>query len=352
MKKINLAVVFGGKSDEHEVSLKGAREVMNNLDQEKYNIIPIAITKKGNWLVGSKGDEYMSLNLPDAQKAGGVSLEQSQSLVTTEGHSLMQSDANLPIDLFLPIGAGAFIEDGTIQGLFEAMARPYVFSGILASALAMNKSKTKVIAKNAGLKVAKEMILNKNKKYNLENIVKKIGLPAVIKPMASGSSVGISIVDSVEKLNSAIKEAFAYSEEVMIEQFIKGRELTVAVLGNKNPKALPVVEIIPKISTFFDYKAKYEVGGSEEVCPAKIPDDIARKVQKYAIKIFKGLGCRDLSRADFIWNTIDNKLYFLEINTIPGMTSTSLAPKAAKAAGYNFTHFLDKLIEEALRRCA
>lgn len=349
MKKLNLAVVFGGKSDEHEVSLKGAREVMNNLDPEKYNVIPIAVTKKGNWLVGDNGSEYMKLNLPNAQTAGGVSVEQSQGLVTTEG-SFPSEDLISSIDLFLPIGAGAFIEDGTVQGMFEAMDQPYVFSGVLASALAMNKSKTKVIAKSAGLKVAKEMILNKNKKYNLENVIKKIGLPAVTKPTTSGSSVGISISDSAEKLDIAIKEAFAYGSEVMIEQFIKGRELTAAVIGNKNPKALPIVEIIPKISTFFDYKAKYEVGGSEEVCPANIPDDIAKKAQKYAIKIFKSLGCRDLSRADFIWSATDNKLYFLEINTIPGMTSASLAPKAAKAAGYSFGEFLDKIIGEALKR--
>lgn len=349
MGKLNLAVVFGGKSDEHEVSLKGAREVMNNLDPSKYNVIPVAVTKKGNWLVGDKGSEYMKLNLPNAQTAGGVSIEQSQSLVTTEG-SFPQEDLISEVDLFLPIGAGAFIEDGTLQGMFEVMDKPYVFSGVLASALAMNKSKTKVIAKSAGLKVAKEMMLNKSKKYNLENIIKKIGLPAVIKPVASGSSVGISVVDSAEKLDSAIKEAFAYSEEVMIEQFVKGRELTAAVIGNKNPKALPIIEIIPKISTFFDYKAKYEAGGSEEVCPADIPADIAKKAQKYAIKIFKALGCRDLSRADFIWSATDNKLYFLEINTIPGMTSASLAPKAAKAAGFTFGAFLDKLIGEALKR--
>ena len=349
MKKLNLAVVFGGKSDEHEVSLKGAREVMNNLDSGKYNVITIAVTRKGNWLIGDKGAKYMDLNLPDAQTAGGVSIEKSQSLVTTEG-TFPQGDLISSIDLFLPIGAGAFIEDGTIQGMFEAMDVRYVFSGVLASALAMNKSKTKVIAKSAGLKVAREMLLHKNKKYNLENVIKKIGLPAVTKPTTSGSSVGISISDSAEKLDVAIKEAFMYSDEVMIEQFVKGRELTAGVMGNKNLKALPIVEIIPKISTFFDYRAKYEAGGSEEVCPANIPDDIAKKAQKYAIKIFKALGCRDLSRADFIWNVTDNKLYFLEINTIPGMTSASLAPKAAKAAGFTFGTFLDKLISEALKR--
>jgi len=141
-----------------------------------------------------------------------------------------------------------------------------------------------------------------------------------------------------------------YGPEVLLEKFIKGRELTVAIFGNKPPRAFPVVEIIPKVSAFFDYKAKYEIGGSEEVCPAKIPDDIRKKVQKQAVKIFKAVGCQDLSRADFIWNEADDKLYFLEINTIPGMTATSLAPQAAAAAGMEFGRFLDKLIGEALKR--
>jgi D-alanine-D-alanine ligase len=136
----------------------------------------------------------------------------------------------------------------------------------------------------------------------------------------------------------------------MLEQFIKGRELTVAVMGNKSPKALPVTEIVPKISGFYDYKAKYQDGGSEHVCPAQMSDDIRKKVQKYAVKIFKILGCRDLARADFILSENDGKLYFLEINTIPGMTATSLAPEAAKAAGMEFSEFLDKLIYEARKK--
>lgn len=353
--KIKIGLIFGGKSGEHEVSLKSAKEVMDNLDKDKYDIVPIAITKKGNWLVGTKGHAYLNLNLPRAEMAGGVSLEHSQSLVAEDKERILagftESDADEgKIDLVFPIGHGAYIEDGKIQGLLEMLGIPYLFSGTLASALAMNKQKTKLVAKSAGLKVAKEIILKQNKKYNTVKIIKKLSLPIVVKPIESGSSVGMSICRQENELDSAIGKAFEYSEDVMLEQFIQGRELTVAVMGNVHSKALPVVEIIPKVSDFFSYEAKYQAGGSEEVCPADIPEEIRKKAQRYAIKIFKALDCHDLARADFIWEETTGKIYFLEINTIPGMTSASLAPKAAKAAGLAFPQFLDKLIELGMKR--
>jgi len=353
MTKINLAVIFGGKSGEHEVSLKSADQVMGALDKNKYNIIPIAITKGGHWLIGEKGRQYIDENLSLAQQEGGVSVEQSQKLVNVaEKNNLTfsEGEAGEKINLVLPIVHGPFVEDGKLQGMLDMLNIPYVFSGTLASALAMNKHKTKLMAKSAGVKIAKEIIINKNKKCSLEKVIAKLSLPIVIKPIELGSSVGINIAKTKEELEMGIKKTLEYGDEVMLEQFIKGRELTVAVMGNKSPKALPVIEIIPKVSTFFDYKAKYQAGGSEEVCPAQIPDEITKKVQKYAVKVFKVVGCRDLARADFIWGKVGGKLYFLEINTIPGMTATSLAPQAARAAGMEFSEFLDKLIVEALKR--
>jgi D-alanine-D-alanine ligase len=359
MIKLNLAVIFGGQSGEHEVSLKSSNQVMSALNPEKYNIIPIAITKGGNWLIGEKGKQYMEENLPLAQQEGGVSLEQSQKLVSNNERNIInfaEGDlGDLKIDLALPIVHGPYVEDGKLQGMLEMLGIPYVFSGTLASALSMNKYKTKLIAKKAGLTIAKDMVVGK--KYKTEKIVKKLNLPVVVKPIELGSSVGINIAKTEDELKGSIDKALELGNEVLLEQFIKGRELTVAVMGNKSPKALPVIEIIPKVSTFFDYKAKYQTGGSEEVCPAQISDDITKKVQKYAVKVFKALGCRDLARVDFIWNVDPSinsrqagKLYFLEINTIPGMTATSLAPQAAKAAGMEFSDFLDKLIEGSLKR--
>jgi len=355
MAKLNMAVIFGGQSGEHEVSLKSANQVMSALNTEKYNIIPIAITKGGNWLLGDKGKQYMEENLLLTQQEGGITIEQSQKLVSTvnnnDDFTYIEGDTGgLKIDLALPIVHGPFVEDGKLQGMLGMLGIPFVFSGTMASAMAMHKQKTKLVAKYSGIKIAKEVVVTKNKKYNLDKIIAKLNLPIVIKPIELGSSVGVVIARTKEELDEGIKKALEYGPEVLLEQFIKGRELTVAVFGNKSPKALPVIEIIPKVSTFFDYKAKYQSGGSEEVCPAEIPEDVTKKVQRYAVKIFKNIGCCDLARADFIWDTEKNKLYFLEINTIPGMTSTSLAPQAAKAAGMEFSDFLDKLIGEALKR--
>lgn len=355
MAKLKIGLVFGGQSREHEVSLKSAKVVWDNLDKNKYDVIPIAITKKGKWLVGSKGSEYMELNLPQAEREGGISVKQSQSLVVAESDqglaNFFEGDSfEQKIDLMFPIGHGEYIEDGRLQGMFEMLGMPYVFSGTLSSALAMDKSKTKLIAKNVGLKVAKEIKLNNKQKFYPEKIVKKLGLPVVVKPVAAGSSVGVSICNEADDLKDKITKALEKNNEVMLEQFIKGRELTVAVMGNKKPEALPVVEIIPKVAGFFSYEAKYQQGGSDEICPAEIPEEIRKKVQKYAVKIFKALDCKDLARADFIWSENDNKLYFLEINTIPGMTGTSLAPKAALAAGMSFPQFLDKLVDLAVER--
>ncbi|HPN96759.1 MAG TPA: D-alanine--D-alanine ligase family protein [Candidatus Moranbacteria bacterium] len=353
MEKLNLAIIFGGQSGEHEVSLKSANQVMSAISKEKYNIIPIAITKGGNWLIGEKGKQYMDENLPLAQTEGGVSHEQSQKLVgavENNNFNFIQGGADKKIDLVLPIVHGQYVEDGKLQGMLEMIGIPYVFSGTLASSLAMNKHKTKLIAKSVGIKIAKEVMVAKGKKHNSDKIISKLNLPIVIKPVESGSSVGINIAKNKEELEAGIQKALEYGSEVLLEQFIKGRELTVAVMGNKSPKALPVIEIIPKISSFYNYDAKYQDGGSEHICPAEITDDTRKKVQKYAVKIFKAIGCRDLARADFIFSENDSKLYFLEINTIPGMTATSLAPQAAKAVGMEFPDFLDKLIKEALGR--
>ncbi|HLD34422.1 MAG: hypothetical protein A2259_01075 [Candidatus Moranbacteria bacterium RIFOXYA2_FULL_43_15] len=345
MKKLNLAVIFGGQSGEHEVSLRSANQVMNALDKEKYEIIPIAITKAGRWIVGDASREYLENNLAKAGQEGGVETAPDN----IENKNIFSGELPL-IDLVLPIVHGSYVEDGRLQGMLEMLGIPYVFSGTLPSALAMNKRKTKIIARSAGLKIAKDIVIAKNKKYNPEKIIAKLNLPIVIKPLELGSSVGTSLANSKEELEEGIKTALKYGDEVLLEQFIEGREFTVAVMGTKSPKALPVIEIIPKVSGWFDYRAKYEAGGSEEICPAQIPDEIRKKVQNYAVKIFKAIGCRDLARADFIWSGVDNKLYFLEINTIPGMTATSLAPQSAKAAGMEFSKFLDKLINGAIAR--
>jgi D-alanine-D-alanine ligase len=342
--KKQIAVIFGGQSGEHEVSIKSASQVIEALDRNKYDVIPIAITKSGYWLIGKESEEYLEENLEKASQEGGV----KNDFFPKNRNKLPQEFP--AIDLVLPIMHGTFGEDGKLQGTLEMLGLPYAFSGTLASALAMNKNKTKTIVKAVGLKVAEDLVIAKNEEYDLEKIIKKLNFPMVVKPLELGSSVGIELVNTKEELNLAIKKAFEYGKEVLLEKFIKGRELTVPVMGNQKPEALAVIEIIPKVAGWFDYKAKYEVGGSEEVCPAKIPEKIRGKVQSNAIKAFKAVGCCDLARADFIWDDANDEIYFLEINTIPGVTSTSLVPQSAQVAGMNFSIFLDRLIEMAFER--
>ncbi|MEM4270558.1 MAG: D-alanine--D-alanine ligase family protein [Candidatus Pacearchaeota archaeon] len=357
-KKINLAVIFGGRSGEHEVSLSSARGVMKNLDKEKYNVIPIAITKGGNWLIGEKADEYMKMNEDKIGKEGAISLEDSQKLVTTKSEernffNYAEGELKDKVDLVLPILHGPYGEDGRLQGILDMLGVPYVFSGVLAHAIGMNKPKAKIIAARAGVPVAKDKVIKKNEEINLENIISELDLPLMVKPSELGSSVGVSLAKTREDLERGIDNAFSHGEEVLLEQYIKGKEFTVTVMENSpsgKTEALAVTEIIPLISEFYDYKAKYEDGGSKHVIPAEISKEDETRIKKYAVDTFKSIGCNDLARVDFLWSEKENEYYFTDINTIPGMTPTSLAPEAAALAGMNFMQFLDKLIEGAMRR--
>jgi len=347
MNKLNLAVIFGGKSSEHEVSLSSAMGVINALDKEKYNIIPIAITKSGNWLIGNEGEKYIEKFKDQAGIENGISIEESKALVPAKSKNISEYKEKNKIDLVFPILHGPYGEDGRIQGMLDIVGIPYVFSGVLTHALAMNKAKAKIIIKNSGVQIADDLVIDKD--YNLEEIQDKIKLPVVIKPAELGSSVGVSIAKNEDELKKGIETALKHDKEVIIEEYIKGREFTVTIMGNENPEVLAITEIIPVISEFYDYKAKYEEGGSKHVCPADLPKDIQKKMENGAVTAYKALGCNDLSRADFILSE-KNEPYFIEINTIPGMTPTSLAPEAAKVEGMNFTEFLDRIIDGALNR--
>lgn len=309
MVKIRLALLAGGISGERNISLRTSEKIFEALNKSKYKI--------------SRYDPKTDLK------------------------RFFNDAVDKKFDLVFPALHGPYGEDGRLQGMLDMIGMPYIFSGCLASALAMDKEKSKIIAQTAGLDTAQYEVITKNK-FDSAEVAKSLSLPVVIKPLELGSSVGISIAQNEKELRGGIVKALEYGERVLLEKFIRGRELTVPVMGRGgNIKALPVIEIIPKVSEWFDHKAKYEVGGSDEICPAKIPDDIRNKAQEMAVKIFKAIGCKDLARADFIWSADDDKLYFLEINTIPGMTATSLTPKAAKVAGMEFGEFLDKLIAGA-----
>lgn len=311
MQKINLALLMGGVSGEREVSLSTGKKILEALSEEKYEVS----------VYDPKSDlRRFLIDVLDGE-----------------------------IDVVFPALHGPFGEDGKLQGMLDMLGVPYVFSGCLASSLAMNKHKAKIVAKDAGVPVLEDLKIRKNQALNYNEIAEQLGLPIVVKPGELGSSVGMAIARTKGELAEAIEKAFSFGKTALLEKFANGRELTVTVMDRSEPVALPVIEIIPKKSQWFDYRAKYEEGACEEICPAKIPDETKQRVQDLALKVFSAIGCEDLARADFIWDDKEDRIYFLEINTIPGMTATSLAPQAAQAAGMEFSKFLDALIENNLK---
>jgi D-alanine-D-alanine ligase len=343
-KKINLAIIFGGQSGEHQVSLSSASGVIENLNQNLYNSSYFLITQKGKWIAGEKAEEYLQLsqNFQDNR----IKIEQIIETNSTNGlNELIQSE----IDLVVPILHGPFGEDGKLQGLLEIIKLPYLFSNVLAQALAMNKFKAKIIAKNENILTANSLTFNYQDKIDIDEIEKVLNFPIVVKPAELGSSVGMSLVKNKSELRIGIDQALKVDRNILLEEFISGREKTTTVIDLVDGvQAVGITEIIAQKADWFDYQSKYEVGGSQHICPAKIPYEVDQQIKLQAVKIFQAIGCRDLARVDFIWDDQNNKIYFLEINTIPGMTSTSLAPEMIIQSGLPLNVFLDKLIKRRL----
>lgn len=314
---------MGGSSSEHKVSLATGQNVIDNLDKSKYLPAVIKISKTSQWSLNGK--------LTSQEEALG-------------GHDLVFNALH-----------GTFGEDGKVQGILEHAGIKYTGSGIAGSAIAMDKFHSREIFKLAGLNTPRTMKLKRGENYtaHLNFFINKIvKLPVVVKPCANGSSVGVSVVDDVSSLDKAFADAFKSDKEVLVEEFIKGRELTCGVLENFNGEtvgALPVTEIIPlKDHNFFDYDAKYKTGHSNEITPAPIDDALTKKAQDIAIRAHQVLGCKGYSRTDMILKNGNGTIYVLETNTLPGLTNNSLLPKAAKAAGLTFCQLLDKIIESSL----
>ncbi|MGA3085396.1 MAG: D-alanine--D-alanine ligase [Thermodesulfobacteriota bacterium] len=307
MKKINLALILGGLSNEREISLKSGEEVQRALNPDRYQV-----------------------SIYDLK----------------EGLSRLVADAPR-IDAALIILHGRFGEDGTVQGLLELLGIPYQGSGVLGSAIAMNKRLTKTLYRLEGLPVARDRVVQQGNPLALKSVLDELGWPIVVKPNSEGSSIGIRMAKDSKELCVSVEKAFALDKEVLLEEYIKGREITVGVIGNQSLQALPVVEIIPKkVHEFYNYEAKYQEKASKEICPAEMPESITRRAQEYALRAHKTLNLRGYSRTDMIVR--GEEIVLLETNTIPGMTQTSLLPLAAMAAGMDFSTLLDRLIELAL----
>jgi D-alanine-D-alanine ligase len=307
MKKIRLALLAGGISSERSVSLNSGNQVFEALDKQKYDIVRY----------DPKTDlKQLVMDAPD-------------------------------IDAALIILHGPFGEDGTVQGLLDLLDIPYQGAGVLGSAVAMNKLLSKRLYQKADIPTPDFCSLTANDAADIPQLIRDLGLPLVVKPACAGSSVGMTIVKKEADMDRAIQEGFAHDDTLIVESYISGVELTCGVLGNDDPKALPVIEIIPgQGHEYFDFNAKYVAGETEEICPARIDDDLTRRVQELAVRSHQALFLKGYSRTDMM--LAGNDLFVLETNTIPGMTATSLYPQSAAEAGYSFSRLLDTLIQLAM----
>ena len=306
-KECRVALLAGGTSGEREISIASGKGAKGALEEAGFTV---------EWIDPAKSEDLKRL------------IDEKFDVAFLTLHGKMG-------------------EDGTVQGMLELLHIPYTCSGVQASANAMDKIKSKILYMTGDIPTAKFKQLNYGQEIDYDELVKTIGIPCVVKPATEGSALGVEIVESAEDLPAAIDRVFAIDKLALIESFVEGTEVTAAVLGNEDPRGLPVIKIVPKKGEFYDFESKYAPGGSEHICPAPIDPDITAKIQEYAIIAHKVLGCRGVSRSDFIIDK-DGVPWILETNTIPGMTATSLLPDAAKADGMTFPELCTKLIEFAL----
>jgi len=383
MKKLRVGVLFGGRSGEHEVSLLSAASVLKAINQDKYEVVPIGITKEGQWVSPGHAEKllrgedlpqetgrHLRAGNPEATASAAVlakgeavivpPVPQSDSLVPFETKARV-ADHGITVDVIFPVLHGTFGEDGTIQGLLELADIPYVGAGVLGSAAGMDKDVMKRLFAAAGLPIVKHLtILRSHWESNSGKVTReiegKLRYPLFVKPANLGSSVGISKARSRKELGPAIEIAAGYDRKVVIEQGVggkkhKARELECSVLGNDEPRASIVGEIVPS-AEFYDYNAKYLDEGSQLIIPAKITKKQMKQVQEMAVRAFQAVDCSGLARVDFLMDPTSGKIYVNEINTMPGFTSISMYPKLWAASGVDYPELIDRLVQLALERHA
>lgn len=354
MNKFNLLVIFGGASSEHSVSLVSSASVIDNLNKDVYNVIKVGITKEGKWLLTNSTTDKIKNGDWENEKDNTEAVLSPNT--NTKGLIVLKDNkySILPVDVIFPVLHGQNGEDGTIQGLFELADIPYVGCGVASSANCMDKSNTKIILEKYNILGAKWKLIynndfNKDTEKEIIDIEKIFTYPVFIKPSSTGSSIGISKAKNTDELIIAIKEASKYGNKIIIEEFIDGAEIEVAVLGNENPIVSVCGEIAPA-RDFYDYTAKYQDDNSLLFIPARIDETTANLVREIALLAYKALDCKGLSRIDFFVNKATKKIILNEINTIPGFTSISMYPKLFDASGIPYPKLLDKLIEFALQK--
>ena len=359
-KKIRVAVLFGGRSTEHEVSLRSATNVIQHLDTNQFDIIPVGIDKQGSWFLGqdvfTKSVEHQAV--PPLTN-------DNQTWFTPEsvGKSVTQTDANeleeKVFDVIFPIVHGTFCEDGTLQGLLELADLPYVGCGVLASSIGMDKDISKRLVSLAGVNVAPYLVIKHGQwlsqpSHWMKEVTNTISYPVFVKPANAGSSIGITKVKSEDQLASAIEEAFKFDTKILVEKALNVQELELAVLESLEPGADPMVSIVGEIRPsheFYSYDAKYiDDKGAELFIPAPVSEQIAEKARVAAKKIFAALECEGMARVDLFLDKDTQTIYFNEINTIPGFTKISMYPKLMEASGVSYAELLTHLIQLAVIR--
>jgi D-alanine-D-alanine ligase len=389
MKKLRVGILFGGRSGEHEVSLLSAASVFNAIDKDKYEVVPIGITKEGHWVTAADAERLLkgefrhplerhlragdpentpgaavlangeAVVVPPEPQQHGVSLKAFRTDVGSQALTRRVSDRAINVDVVFPVLHGTFGEDGTIQGLLELADLPYVGAGVLGSAAGMDKDIMKSLFRAAGLPIVKHVTIlradwDANPKKAEKLVASKLKYPVFVKPANLGSSVGISKARNREELGPAIAEAAKFDRKVVIEQGVggkkqKAREIECSVLGNDKPEASIPGEIVPS-KEFYDYDAKYLDEGSELIIPAKLTKAETKKVQQIAIGAFKAVDCSGLARVDFLMDPKTRKIYLNEINTMPGFTAISMYPKLWAASGFPYPKLIEKLIELGIER--
>jgi D-alanine-D-alanine ligase len=364
-RRVRVGVLMGGASSERDISLASGQMIAQHLPPERYEVVMLdtlalmahnprlspALRAQAQALVGPRGAAVAAPRgaggaLPAAFQA---EIDKAEQAVAPATAALSPSPEGARIDVAFPALHGPYGEDGTIQGMLEVLGVPYVGSGTLASALAMDKTMAKKVFAADGIPLARGFEVRRaDFEADPEGTLDRAAalLPAVVKPVHQGSSIGIGMASRRDELEGVLRDAFAFDPRVLVEERIVGTELTAAVIGNRQLQALPLVEIVAK-RAFFDYKAKYDPAASDEICPARVSPEVTREAQEIAMQAHRALGCRGLSRTDLI-ATEDRGLFVLELNTLPGMTVNSLLPKAARAAGIPFAELLDRLVQLAL----
>jgi D-alanine-D-alanine ligase len=355
-----VAVLLGGPSGEHDVSIASGLQVLDGLDARRWEAVPVHLTRDGRWQVGVRPEAKSLAAAEDGSAPPPAAARDSAgSALPHLAAGLTALAEHRRIDACFIALHGAVGEDGTIQALLELAGLPYTGSGVLASALAMDKVTTKAVYRQQGVPVARDRVVRRRDLSSISGglaalaagIAVEVGLPCVVKPVIGGSSVATRVASDEASLVSAIEEALGVDERALVETCLTGTELTCGVLGggpHEAAQALPVTEIVPAGEGFFDFHAKYTQGACEEITPARIDEALTRRVQELALLSHEALGCEGLSRTDFILD--QGEPVALETNTIPGMTATSLLPQAAAAAGLSFPLLLDRLLESALLR--